>query len=184
MASTAISAATGLLGSISTSVGSALGTIGSSAGELLDGLDDSMFGSAEIGASSIVEIQLSSASGIANSLLGDTSDSGLFVALSSALNGTSKLGSTAFGVVSNVSSSSVGLTENVSQTSIGSSTITTSPVTTLLGGVLDKGMKTAFPAVGNAVAKAGNMIGGVMTMNGDLESTSLNNISGKINQSI
>ena len=184
LASTAISAATGLLGSTSTSVGSALGTVGSFAGELLDGLDDSMFGSAEIGASSIVESQLSSASGIANSLLGDTSDSGLFVALSSALNGTSKLGSTAFGVVSNVSSSSVGLTENVSQTPIGSSTTTTSPVTTLLGGVLDKGMKTAFPAVGNAVAKAGNMIGGVMSMNGDLESTSLNKISGKINQSI
>ena len=76
------------------------------------------------------------------------------------------------------------MTENVSQTPIGSSTTTTSQVTTLLGGVLDKGMKTAFPAVGNAVAKAGNMIGGVMSMNGDLESTSLNKISGKINQSI
>ena len=194
---TAIDAAGGLLGSASTAAGSALGAVGSAAGGLLGGLG-SMFGSAATGAtslagsalggaSSIAGSALNSASGVANSLLGGGSGSssgGLFGALGSALSGASKLGSTAFGVVSNVASSSVGLAGNVTQAAIGSASKTTSPATTLLGGVLDNGMKTAFSAIGNGVGKAGNMLGGAMSFMGDAASKPVNQISGAINQSV
>ena len=161
VAGTTIDAAGGVIGSVSTAVGSALGGVSSIGGSVLN-----------------------SASGVVNSVLGGSSSGGLFGALGSALSGASKLGSTAFGVVSNVASSSVGLAGDVAQSTIGSVSNAISPATTLLGGVLDKGMKPAFSVVGNTVAKAGNMLGGVMSMGGDLASTSLNKISGKINQSI
>ena len=153
-----------MTGSESTTIGSALGGGGSANDGLLGGLG-SMFGSA---------------TSIGGSEFGGISGGGLFGALGSALSGASKLGSTAFGVVSNVSSSSVGLTVDVDKSTIGS----VSNATTLLGGVLDKGMKPAFAFIGNTVAKAGNMLGGVMSMGGDLASASVNKISGKINQSI
>lgn len=94
--------------------------------------------------------------------------------MGSALSSASSLGSTAFGVVSNVASSSVGLAGNVAQAAIGSAEKTISPATTLLGGVLDKGMKTAFSAIGNGVGKAGNMLGGAMSFMGDAASKPLN----------
>ena len=172
LASTALSAASGVAGTTMDAAGGVIGSVSTAVGSALGGV------------SSIGGSALNSASGVVNSVLGGSSGGGLFGALSSALSGASKLGSTAFGVVSNVASSSVGLAGDVAQSTIGSVSNSISPTTTLLGGVLDKGMKPAFSVVGNTVAKAGNMLGGVMSMGGDLASTSLNKISGKINQSI
>ena len=171
LASTALSAASGVAGTTMDAAGGVIGSVSTAVGSALGGV------------SSIGGSALNSASGVVNSVLGGSSG-GLFGALGSALSGASKLGSTAFGVVSNVASSSVGLAGDVAQSTIGSVSNSISPATTLLGGVLDKGMKPAFSVVGNTVAKAGNMLGGVMSMGGDLASTSLNKISGKINQSI
>lgn len=172
LASTALSAASGVAGTTMDAAGEVIGSVSTAVGSALGGV------------SSIGESALNSASGVVNSVLGGSSGGGLFGALGSALSGASKLGSTAFGVVSNVASSSVGLAGDVAQSTIGSVSNAISPATTLLGGVLDKGMKPAFSVVGNTVAKAGNMLGGVMSIGGDLASTSLNKISGKINQSI
>jgi hypothetical protein len=80
-----------------------------------------------------------------------------------ALSAASSLGSTAFGVVSNVASTAALGAAKMASGVISGTALAASKTSTLLGGVLNKGMAAASSAMAGMVGMAGNVIGGLMS---------------------